>query len=181
MSARSTSSRSTSSFSTSVRSRSNGPWKTSRSRSMVATRIWATRLRGGSDAHRAARVVHDGVRDRVGLLGALMQHLFQRFLVRAKLLVALADRRQVVDDGLCHGGLERPVALAVELALDLLGLDAANHAQDRDEVRDAGLVRRAADVAAGIRDGALDLLLDRLRIVEHEHAPGRARAGRRHL
>src|SRR4051794_10273270 len=139
ISARSTSSRSTSSFSTSVRSRSNGPWKTSRSRSMVAART-GERLRGGSDAHGAADIRHRLGGERAGALGALGQGLLERRLVGADLGIALADRCQVVDHRLGHGGFERAVALAVELALHLFRRAAADHREDVDQVAHAGLV-----------------------------------------
>src|SRR3954453_24178249 len=120
MSARSTSSRSTSSFSTSVRSRSNGPWKTSRSRTMVAARICGWMLDGGSDAHRRAHVRQRPRRDRPRLVRAERQRPLDLGVVGPQLVVALAHRAQVLDDLLGHRALERPVAAAVELALDLL-------------------------------------------------------------
>src|SRR3954462_14457234 len=134
MSARSTSSRSTSSFSTSVRSRSNGPWKTSRSRSMVAARIWSVRLRGGSEAHRLADVRQGAGRDRPGAVGAFGEGPLEGGLVGADLVVALAHGRQVVDHGLRDRGLEVPVALALELALDRVRIRGAHHAEDVDQV-----------------------------------------------
>ena len=47
-------------------------------------------------------------------------------LVRAQLGVALAHRRQVIDHRIGDRGLEVAVARALELALDLLGGDAAD-------------------------------------------------------
>ena len=58
--------------------------------------------------------------DRTGLLRAGAEGLLERRLVGAQLLVALADRRQEVDDRLGHGALEVAVAGALELPLDLL-------------------------------------------------------------
>src|SRR5262249_8552088 len=81
--------------------------------------------------------------DRARLLGSLAQHGVERGLVRAQLLVALADRRQVVDDRVRHRLLELAVARALELALDLVGRRLAHHGQDVDQVRDPLLVGAA--------------------------------------
>ncbi len=77
--------------------------------------------------------------------------------------VALAHRRQVVD----HGGRDRRLELAVarlrELGFDRRRVDAAHRGEDFDQVADAGLLGRAAHLAAGVGDRALELLLDRRR------------------
>ncbi len=44
-----------------------------------------------------------------------------------------------------------------------------------------GLSARAAHLAAGVGDGAAELLADRLRLFEHEHGAGLGAAGGRHL
>src|SRR5918998_5046193 len=103
MPARSTSSRSTSSFSTSVRSRSNGPWKTSRSRSSVARDIAADRLVGppdGSraDAHQRPDLGHRLLRDGAGALGAHRERPLDALLVGAQLAVALPDGAEHLDE-----------------------------------------------------------------------------------
>src|SRR5918911_5714622 len=115
MSARSTSSRSTSSRSTSVRSRSNGPWKTSRSRSREATRIASTLMRG-SDAHLRADVGDRLARDRLRLRRPLCKHVVEVRLVALELAIALADRPEPLGHGRGHGLLEVAVAGAGELA-----------------------------------------------------------------
>src|SRR5919198_3436967 len=179
-SAKSTSSRSTSSLSTSVSSRSNGPWKTSRSRSSEATRIAET-LGGRPDAHALAHLGERAGGDRLCLAGTLGEHRLQLRLVRTKLAIALAGGRQVVDHGLGDGLLEPPVAPAVELALDLLRRHPAHHREDLDQVADPRLSGAPQDVGAGIRDRALDLLHYRRRLVQHaDHAQVAGRR-RRHL
>src|SRR4051794_1008394 len=134
-SARSTSSRSTSSFRTRVSSRSKGPWKTSRSRSR--TRM-VKRLEAGPDAHALADVVQRSGRDRPCAVGPVAQDAHQLRLVVAQLVVALADRRQVVDDRVGHGALERAVLLALELLLDRLGRAGLDDREDVDQVGDPG-------------------------------------------
>src|SRR4051794_37909947 len=179
-SARSTSSRSTSSLSTSVSSRSKGPWKTSRSRSSESTAI-GDRLRGRPDAHAVAGCGDVLMGDRVRLFGPGVQDRMELLLVGAQLLVALAHRREVIHHGLRYGLLELPVARTVEFALDLAGLQAADHREDVDQIRDARLVWRAHHVGSGVRHGAFDLLLDRLRVVEHAHHARVALRRGRHL
>ena len=71
------------------------------------------------------------------------QDPLERRLVGAQLLVALAHRRQVLDDRVGHGLLERPVARPVERLFDLLGRDAADRGEDVDQVGDPGLVGAA--------------------------------------
>src|SRR3954471_11746398 len=107
--ARSTSSRSTSSRRTSVSRRSNGPWKTSRSRSRLFRGI-ARRLDagpdGGTDSHHLAHLGERAGSDSPGALGALTQGGLERLLVRAQLGVALAHRRKQLGDRLTDGLLE---------------------------------------------------------------------------
>ena len=97
-------------------------------------------------------------RDRAGLLGARLERRLERGLVAAKLGVALAHRRQVLDDRLGDRLLEVAVAGVRELGLDLLGPDPADDREDLDQVRDPGLVVAATDVGAGVGDRAHHLL-----------------------
>ena len=85
--------------------------------------------------------------DRAGLLGPGRQRPLDRRLVGPQLRVALADRRQVPDHRLGDRPLEVAVALAVELALQVLRRDPPDDRQDLDQVRDPGLVGAAADLA----------------------------------
>src|SRR5919108_701225 len=178
-SARSTSRRSISSFSTSVRSRSKGPWKTSRSRSSEAIAI-AGRLVVQTDGlvvlafavallHRLRRIAlpRRGARGD-GLLDA--QQIVRGELQRGRLVgpqreVPLASWRQPRDDRLAHGFLERAVALARELALDLIRRDLTRHGHHLDQVRDPLLAGAPDDVRAGVGLGALDLPADRVGLV----------------
>ena len=66
-----------------------------------------------------AHLGHHRLGDRAGALGALGERALQAGLVGAQLAVALAHRREQLDHGLRHRLLERAVALALELALDL--------------------------------------------------------------
>src|SRR5581483_683063 len=111
-SARSTSSRSISSRRTSVSSRSNGPANTSRSSSRSAIRIVGRLLTGPdrSDAHRLPDVDHRLRGDRASLLGPDGQDSLELGFVAAELLIALTDRRQILDHGVGHGLLEGAVA-----------------------------------------------------------------------
>src|SRR3954447_16180783 len=183
-SARSTSSRSSSSRRISERSRSKGPAKTSRSSSSWAMRT-PGRLGGASDgladAHRLAHVRDDRRGDRLGLGGADLEDLLDRGGVLAQLEVALPHGRQPRRDLLAHGGLEVPVALALETALDGTRIIAPYHGEDLDQVRDAGLVVGAHDLTARVGLRALELLDDARGLLVHiDRAPGRA-AGGRHL
>src|SRR5689334_12043499 len=131
MSPRETSARLTSSRRTTAIRRSNGPAKTSRSRSSSAALIpgeprrcpgppaeeGRPRLAGRTDAHRGANVRQRPGSDRTRLLRPRGQGGFDRGLVAAQLLVALADRRQVLHHRLGHCALEVAISLAVELAL----------------------------------------------------------------
>src|SRR5687768_18034862 len=96
-SARSTSSRSTSSLSTSDRSRSNGPWKTSRSRSSEATLIVA-RLDARPDAHGGAGLADRARRDRARPLGAFGERRLEGVGIGPQLRIALADGREQLHD-----------------------------------------------------------------------------------
>src|SRR3954451_24158045 len=112
----------------------------------------------GTDAH-ALTDLSEGLGSHLpSPLGTLCKCLLKGVFVVAKLVVALARGPQVLHDGVRHGLLERAVLLALELALDRRHVDAADHAQDLDQVRDARLVRRHAHLAARVRDRALDLL-----------------------
>src|SRR5438477_8695536 len=116
ISARSTSSRSTSSRRIKVSSKSKGPAKTSRSSSRSARRT-EQKLAAASDRPHPHRLAHIGERgrgDRARLLRTAGECVFERGLVRAQLLVALADRAEVVDYRVGHRLLERAVARPVE-------------------------------------------------------------------
>src|ERR1700694_2689936 len=60
-----------------------------------------------------------GVRERRQPVGRPAQLLHQRGVIRSDLAVPLLDRRQHLDHGVGHGGLEHAVRLAREIALDL--------------------------------------------------------------
>src|SRR4051812_43220134 len=141
--ARSTSSRSTSSRRTSVSRRSNGPWKTSRSRSRFFKCI-ARRLDagpdGGTDAHCRAHLAERRRSNRPRPPRALAKGRLEALLVGAQLGVALAHRREQVGHRFPNRLLEVAVAAAGELTLDLLRGDPARHREDVDEVRYARLV-----------------------------------------
>ena len=109
------------------------------------------------------------------------ERLLQGRLVGAQLLVALADGRQQPDHPVGHRLLEVAVAGPLELALDRVVANAAHRGEDVDQVRHPRLVGRADDLAAGVGDGAAELLADRLLLVEHENRPRRGTARRRHL
>ena len=94
-------------------------------------------------------------------VGAGGEDRLERELVGAQLGVALAHGREIVDHGGRDGSLELAVARRRELRFDSRGLDAADCREDVDQVADAGLRGVAADLAAGVGYGALELLLDR--------------------
>ena len=71
-----------------------------------------------ADAHPLAHVGERLGGDRRGARGAVGEDRLERVLVGAQLLVALAHRRQVLDDGRRDGGLEVAVARLGELGLD---------------------------------------------------------------
>src|SRR5215211_8877625 len=163
-------------------SRSNGPAKTSRSSSSSAALI-AIRLEAAYDAtesvrpsepHRLAHVGQGLRGDGARLLGPAGEGTVQRCLVRAKLGVALARRREVVDDGVGDRGLEVPVARAVELALDLGGIDFPDHGEDVDEVGYPRLVLGSSHLRARVGYRAHHLLARDLRLVEDENGPALA-------
>src|SRR4051812_45100716 len=149
-SARSTSSRSSSSRRISERSRSKGPAKTSRSSSSWAMRT-PGRLFGASDgladAHLLAHVGDHAGRDRRRLLGAQIEDLLDRGRVVAQLEVTLARGPQPLRNLLADRGLEVAVALALEVLLDRAGRGPPHDREDLDQVRDAGLVVGAHDLA----------------------------------
>src|SRR6478609_7923568 len=156
----STSSRLTSSRRTTAIKRSNGPAKTSRSRSSSAALIPGEprrcsgpprdgrrpRLARRPGAHRTANVRQGSGGNRPRLLRPGGQGGLDRRLVGAQLLVELADGRQVLHHRLGYGALEVAVSLAAELALELLGGDAPDRREDLDQVGDPGLVGAAADL-----------------------------------
>ena len=115
------------------------------------------------------------------MLGPRREHVLERVLVGAQVLVALAHRRQVVDHGRRHRGLELAVASLRELGLDVRGVHRAHGREDLDQVAHAGLLRVAAHVAARVGDCAFELALDHARLVEHVHRSLLAGARRRHL
>src|SRR4051812_38830298 len=160
-SARSTSSRSSSSRRISERSRSKGPAKTSRSSSSWAIRT-PRRLGGASDgladAHRVAHVGEHRCGDRFGLGGAGLEDRLDRRRVLAQVEIALADGSKPRRDLFADGGLELPVALALEIVLDGVRCRAADDREDLDQVRDAGLVVGADDLAPRVRLRPLELL-----------------------
>src|ERR1700733_7497986 len=107
-SARSTSSRSTSSRRISVRSRSNGPAKTSRSssRSRSATPQTLSAMPDRSYPHRFPHVDHRVGGYRAGLGRPVGQDRLELPLVGPKLPVTLPGGRQIGGHGLGHGLLE---------------------------------------------------------------------------
>ena len=128
------------------------------------------RRRGAPDAHALAHVRQRLGGDRPRALGAPGEDRLERPLVGAQLLVALAHRRQVVDHRGRHRHLEFAVAARPRTrASTASGVDAAHGGEDFDQVGDPRLLGRAADLAAGVGDRALELLLDRRRLVEHVH------------
>ena len=132
-------------------------------------------------AHALAHLGDYRAGNRTGPSGAGGKDLLQAGLVGPEGLIALAHRRQIGGDRLGHGELEFAVAGIRELGLDNTGLDTPHGRQDFDQVADTGLLDAAADLAAGVGHGALELLLDRLRLVEHVHGALLGAARRRHL
>jgi len=108
----------------------------------------------------------------------------QARLVGPQLGVALTDRRQLGDDRVGDGRLEIPVpAGAREVRDDRVRGAPRAGSEHIDEVGHARLVLTTADHrrVLGVRHRALDLLLDRLRLVEDVDRPLLAPAGRGHL
>src|SRR3984957_13185944 len=87
------------------------------------------------------------------------EHGLQRVLVGAQPLVELAYRRQELDHGDRDGALQLSVPGLGELGFDERGGRRAHGGEDFDQVRDAGLIALATYLAAGVGDGALELLL----------------------
>src|SRR6476620_1360646 len=104
-------------------------------------------------AHAFVHRLEDRRAGRAGLLRALREHPPQLALVRAERVVALLDRREQLDHGLGDALLERAVALAVELRLDLGDRVPGRDGHDLDQVRDTGLLFRVvANLGSRIRD-----------------------------
>src|SRR2546421_699764 len=159
-SARSTSSRSTSSRRISVNSRSNGPANTSRSSSRSITRMGPPRLAAlpdWPDAHRPTDVGQRAAGDGAGLFGPALEDPLESLLIGPELLVTRAHGREIFDDRLGHGLLERPVPRAVELVLALGGSRPPHRGEDLDQVSDARLLGGAYARRPGVGHGRADL------------------------
>ena len=97
----------------------------------------------------------------------------------------LLDGTEHLDHGFADGGLERAVALAGEVGLDLLEALAGAGGVDLHEVGHAGLVGRvkahAVLAGVGVGDGALELAHDVLRLLQQVHAAVGILVGLAHL
>src|SRR3954468_12533152 len=122
--------------------------------------------RGGAYSHAFADYRQRFGCHRAGLLGALGERCLQAGFVGAQLFVALSHWAEVLDHFVRNRLLERSVLLTVEFALDLGIVDSSDHGHHLDQVRDARLVGRHADLGAGIGHGTLDLLGDALFVVQ---------------
>src|SRR5919108_3378638 len=141
------------------------PRPRSETRGPDVPRVLAMVLARRPHAHRRAHLRNRRGGDRTRALGSLAQRLLERRLVGPQRQVALANWRQPLDDRLAHGFLERAVALARELALDLIRRDLTRHGHHLDQVRDPLLAGAPDDVRAGVGLGALNLPADRVGLV----------------
>ncbi len=99
------------------------------------------------DAHRSPHVMQGVGRDRPGLIRAGSQNALKLRLVGAQLGVALADRCQVVDDGVGDRLLEGSVAgPSANSASSASTLDPADRGEDLEQVGDPRLVGAASDL-----------------------------------
>ena len=98
--------------------------------------------------------------------GALLHHLLKVGFVLHKAVKFGLDGRQKVCTSLSDRELEVSVALALELALDLLGALAGAAGVYRDEVRDPRLVVRYPYARSRIGDGTSELSYDRIAVVK---------------
>src|SRR5688572_24997605 len=155
----------------------------SRGRARDRRRAWPREYGLGrrTHAHALTHVGEGAAGDLARALGAGRQDALEPGLVGAQLRVALAHRREIGGDLFGDRPLEVAVAGALELALDVAGVGAADDGEDVDQIRDTGLLGRLADVAARVGDGAAELLSHRVGLVEHVDGPPFAAAGRRHL
>ena len=112
-----------------------------------------------------------------GALRAAAVDRFEVVLVFQKVLRALAHRAQQLDDRLSHGGLERAVALAAELLLDLFQRLARRDGIDAHKVLHALLACSAADLAAGVGDGAFEFAHDILGLIGQKNIAVRVGIG----
>jgi hypothetical protein len=124
-------------------------------------------------------------RDRPRLRGALREDRLQPVLVLAQLGVPGAHGLEHLVDGVRRRDLQVAVAARVgQRRHDGLRAVAAHRGEDVDEVRDARLGPVARDDpgrVVGVGHRALELLLDRLGVVEDVDGPLRRPRGRRHL
>ena len=114
-------------------------------------------------------------------LSALFHLLVEVGAILHKRCEALADGAELLSDSLADGRLEIAVALARELARDVLHRLVRDGGVDGHEVVDAILALAVADLRLAVRDGALEFLQDGFLVVENGDGRLRVRVGLAHL